>query len=225
MKIENESYSTFSHAFAIFAYQMVGNDVISRVAVFDDVESDKELPIGAGAGHFADGFVVFVEDFALDGADDALAVLALGTVSEFVSFGPFHDQFIRKFTFFLLDKGLNLTLVAVFVESVDGKRSDGLFAVKRDGKLFQFHFSARRENVTFGFVAGEEKESFDLPVEIGVGSANVHPIALLERDLVPLDSLEDGPRLHLAFGLILPHDFVDEIHELDLFVVFLVTHL
>ena len=129
-KTEIKSGSTFSYAFAIFAYQMVGNDVISRVAMFDDVESDEELPIGAGAGHFADGFVVFVEDFALDGADDALAVLALGTVSEFVSFGPFHDQFIRKFTFFLLDKGLNLTLVAVFVESVDGKRSDGLFAVK-----------------------------------------------------------------------------------------------
>ena len=64
-----------------------------------------------------------------------------------------------------------------------------------------------------------------MPVEVGVGPANVDPITLLEGDLVPLDALEDGPRMRLAFGLLLARDLLDELHELDLFVVLLVTRL
>ena len=53
----------------------------------------------------------------------------------------------------------------------------------------------------------------------------MHPVALLERDLVPLDPLEDGPGMRFPFGLLLSRGFLDETHELDLFVVFLVTTL
>ena len=87
---------------------MRGDDVVSRVAVFDDVEADEKLLAGTRAGHFADGFVVFVEDLALDGADDAAPVLPLRTLTQFVTFGPFHDELVRQFALLLLDEPLDL---------------------------------------------------------------------------------------------------------------------
>ena len=103
-------------------YQMVGNDVIARVAVFDDVESNKQLPGGTGAGHLANRLVVPIENFTLDGADDALSVLPLRPVRQLVTFGPFHDQFVGEFVLLLLDVGLNLTVVTELVEALDGER-------------------------------------------------------------------------------------------------------